>query len=313
LSKIEVRQIENQISSGLLDAVGSTPLLEVVNLNPYREKGVRIFAKAEWLNPTGSVKDRPAANIIRTALKSGELRLGQPLLDSTSGNMGISYAAFANSLGIPATLAIPASASEERFTILKQLGADLVLSDALDGSDGAIRMAQKMAQEHRDWFYADQYNNEANWWAHYETTGPEIWEQTLCEITHFVTGLGTTGTLMGSGRFLREQNPNIMIIGFQPDSPFHGLEGLKHMPSAIKPGFYDPDFADEVIEVSTEISHELTRQLASQEGMFLGVSSGAALAASLRVASRLTEGTIVTVFPDAGFKYLSESFWGFEK
>ena len=238
---------------------------------------------------------------------------GGKLLDSTSGNMGISYASLAGSLGFAVKLVIPASASPERLAILKTLGAELVLSDALEGSDGAIRVAQMIADKNPDWFFADQYNNEANWLAHYEITGPEIWEQTLGEITHFVTGLGTTGTLMGTGRFLREQNPDCQIIGFQPDSPFHGLEGLKHLPSAIKPGFYNPDFADEVIELSTENAHELTRQLASKEGMFLGVSSGAALAASLRVASQLTETTIVTVFPDAGFKYLRESFWCFKK
>ncbi|MGH2582640.1 MAG: PLP-dependent cysteine synthase family protein [Anaerolineales bacterium] len=313
MNKVEVRQIEKSVSFGLLEAVGSTPLAEILNLNLYRKQGVRIFAKAEWLNPTGSVKDRPAANIIRIALEAGALKTGVCLLDSTSGNMGISYAAFAGSLGIPVTLVIPASASQERFVILELLGADLVLSDALEGSDGAIQLAKKMADENPGWFYADQYNNEANWQAHYRTTGPEIWEQTRGEVTHFVAGLGTTGTLMGAGRFLREQNPDIKIIGFQPDSPFHGLEGLKHMPSAIKPGFYDPDFADEVIEVSTEESYDLTRKLASKEGMFLGVSSGAALVASLSIASQLTQATIVTLFPDAGFKYLSESFWGFEK
>jgi cysteine synthase B len=257
------------------------------------------------------VKDRPAAAIIRAGLAADQLGAGKTLLDSTSGNMGIAYAALGASLGMRVRLAVPASASRERFAMLAALGAQVELSDALEGSDGAIRLARQIAaDEGGDVYYADQYNNEANWRAHYETTGPEIWAQTEGRITHFVAGLGTTGTLMGCGRYLRERNPDVRIIAFQPDSPFHGLEGLKHMPTAIQPGIYEPDFADEIIEVNTEDAQAMTRRLGAEEGLFAGVSSGAAAVAALRVAASLEEGVVVTVFPDGGFKYLSENFWG---
>jgi len=306
--------IKKDLSNSLLDALGNTPLLPLANIGSNLPSGVQLFAKAEWFNPGGSVKDRPAANIIREAVVTGKLAKGRVLLDSTSGNMGISYATFAASLGIPVTLAVPASASPERLAILRMLGAEVQLSDALEGSDGAILLARQLArQDPERFFYADQYNNPANWQAHHRTTGPEIWEQTEGKITHFVVGMGTTGTLMGAGRYLREQNADIKIIAFQPDAPFHGLEGLKHMPSAIKPGIYDAHFADETLEASTEAAHAMTRRLASEEGLFAGVSSGAAAEVSLRVASELKDGVVVTIFPDAGYKYLSESFWGFEK
>lgn len=295
----------------MLDAVGNTPLLPLRRAHERLKAGVRVLAKAEWFNPSGSVKDRPAAGIIRAALASGELAAGKTLLDSTSGNMGIAYATLGASLGLRVRLAVPASASRERFAMLSALGAEVELSDALEGSDGAIRLARQIAErEGGAVYYANQYNNEANWRAHYQSTGPEIWAQTEGRISHFVMGLGTTGTLMGAGRYLREQNPSIRIIGFQPDGPFHGLEGLKHMPTAIQPGIYDPDFADEVIEVSTEDAHAMTRRLGAEEGLFVGVSSGAAAVAALRVAGGLNEGVVVTLFPDSGFKYLSEPFWG---
>jgi cysteine synthase B len=304
-------QVKKGTSSSLLDAVGGTPLLE---LKHAVNRKVRVLAKAEWLNPGGSVKDRPAAAILRAALAGGHLAGGKALLDSTSGNMGISYAALGASLGVRVVLAVPASASPERMAILKSLGAELHLSDALEGSDGAILLARKMVAEAPEaYYYANQYNNDANWRAHYETTGPEVWRQTGGKITHFVIGLGTTGTLMGAGRYLREQNPDIKIIGFQPDAAFHGLEGLKHMPTAIPPGIYDPTFADGNLEVSTEDAHAMTRKLASQEGIFGGVSAGAAAVAALRVAADLQSGMVVTVFPDAAYKYLSENFWGFTK
>ncbi len=300
-------------SASLLDAVGRTPLIELRNVAGGLKPGVRVLAKLEWFNPSGSVKDRGAANIIRTAHSEGKLA-GKTLLDSTSGNMGISYATLGGSLGIPVALAIPASASPERFKMLRALGAELHESDALEGSDGAILLARKLKDEQPDrYHYADQYNNDANWQAHYKSTGPEIWEQTAGEVTHFVVGLGTTGTLMGTGRFLREQSADIKIIGFEPDGPFHGLEGLKHMPTAIKPGIYDPDFADENLQVSSEDAHEMTRRLSREEGLFAGVSAGAAAVVALRVAAGLSEGTVVTVFPDAGYKYLSDTFWGFGK
>jgi cysteine synthase B len=198
--------------------------------------------------------------------------------------------------------------------MLRALGAEIHESDPLEGSDGAILLAHKLRdQDPERYYYADQYNNEANWQAHYKSTGPEIWKQTGGQVTHFVVGLGTTGTLMGTGRYLREQNPAIKLVGLEPDGPFHGLEGLKHMPTAIKPGIYDPAFVDETVQVSSEDAHEMTRRLSREEGLFAGVSSGAAAAVALRVAATLDEGTVVTVFPDAGYKYLSETFWGFAK
>jgi cysteine synthase B len=292
---------------GLSTHVGNTPLLPLRRLTRDLSPRPQIFAKAEWFNPGGSVKDRPALNIIQTALANGDLGNGKRLLDSTSGNMGISYATFGAALGIPVTIVIPANASPERMSILKALGAELILSDPLEGSDGAILKARELAAKHPDtYWYADQYNNPANWEAHYKSTGPEIFQQTDGQITHFVAGLGTSGTLMGTSRYLREHLPHVKIISFQPDAPFHGLEGLKHMPTAIKPGIYDESLADEQVEVQTEAAHEMVRRLAREEGLFVGISSGAAAVAALRVASKLREGVVVTVFPDAGYKYLSD-------
>ncbi len=293
---------------GLIARVGNTPLLPLRRVTGGLPQAVQIFAKAEWFNPGGSVKDRPALNIIQTALANGDLAEGKRLLDSTSGNMGISYATLGAALGNPVTLTIPASASPERFAILRALGAELMLTDPTEGSDGAILVARELAKERPDlYWYANQYNNPANWQAHYETTGPEIVAQTNGEVTHFVAGLGTSGTLMGTGKYLREQLPDVKVIAFQPDAAFHGLEGLKHMPSAIKPGIYDPEFADETLEVKTEEAREMTLRLAREEGLFVGISSGAAMVAALRVAEQLDEGVVVTVFPDSGDKYLSDT------
>ncbi|MDL1911548.1 cysteine synthase family protein [Chloroflexi bacterium CFX6] len=293
---------------GLATHVGNTPLLPLRRVTRDLPPRVKVFAKAEWFNPGGSVKDRPALNIIQSALAIGDLGNGKRLLDSTSGNMGISYATFGAALGIPVTLTIPASASPERMTILKALGAEIVLTDPTEGSDGAILVARRMANERPDlYWYANQYNNPANWEAHYKSTGPEILSQTNGEVAHFVAGLGTSGSLMGTGRYLREQLPNVKIIAFQPDAAFHGLEGLKHMPTAIKPGIYDPSFADETLEVKTEEAYEMVLRLAREEGLFVGVSSGAAAVVALRVARRLDAGVVATVFPDAGYKYLSDS------
>jgi len=295
----------------LTTLVGNTPLLPLRRIGRDLPARVKIFAKAEWFNPGGSVKDRPALNILRTALANGNLRNGKRLLDSTSGNMGISYATFGAVLGIPVTLALPASASPERISILRVLGAELILTDPTEGSDGAILMARQMASENPDlYWYANQYNNDANWQAHYKSTGPEILCQTDEQVTHFVAGLGTSGTLMGTGRYLREQLPHVKIIGFQPDASFHGLEGLKHMPTAIKPGIYDPSFADENLGIVTEEAHAMVLRLAREEGLFVGISSGAAALAAMKVASKLEEGVVVTLFPDAGYKYLSDrSLW----
>ena len=313
MTLLDYRIVESNTfqSDGLASYVGNTPLLPLRRVTRELSPRVQVFAKAEWFNPGGSVKDRPALNIIQTALSNGDLGNGKRLLDSTSGNMGISYATFGAALGIPVTIVIPANASPERMSILKALGAELILSDPLEGSDGAILKARELVEERPDlYWYANQYNNPANWEAHYKSTGPEILYQTRGQVTHFVAGLGTSGTLTGTGRYLREQLPDVKIISFQPDAPFHGLEGLKHMPSAIKPGIYDESVAGSNLEVQTEAAHEMVKRLAREEGLFVGISSGAAAVAALRVASELEEGVVVTVFPDAGYKYLSDkSLW----
>jgi cysteine synthase B len=307
----KVYQSDLDSAADLTAHVGNTPLLALRKLSRTLAPRVKMFAKAEWFNPGGSVKDRPALNIIRTALANGDLGTGKRLLDSTSGNMGISYATFGAVLGIPVTLAVPASASPERFAILRALGAELILTDPSEGSDGAILTARQLAVEKPElYWYANQYNNAANWQAHYKSTGPEILCQTDERVTHFIAGLGTSGTLIGTGKYLREQLPDVKIIAFQPDAAFHGLEGLKHMPTAIKPGIYDPSFADETRAVRTEDAHEMVSRLAREEGLFVGISSGAAALAALRVAEELDEGVVVTLFPDAGYKYLSDkSLW----
>jgi cysteine synthase B len=298
--------------AGLEAHVGSTPLLPLRRVTAGLGERVQVLAKAEWFNPGGSVKDRPALNILRKALEAGEVGPGRRLLDSTSGNMGISYATFGAALGVPVTLVIPANASSERIAILRALGAELILSDPAEGSDGAIRRARELAAARPGrYFYANQYDNPANWQAHYETTGPEIAAQTGGAVTHFVAGLGTSGTLTGVGRYLRTISASVEIVAFQPDGPFHGLEGLKHMPSAIRPAIYDPTFADRILDIRTEAAHEMVRRLAREEGLFVGISSGAAAAAALQVACRLEQGVVVTVFPDAGYKYLSDKeLWG---
>ena len=318
MNLVQHRLLQTAISQsdGLESHVGDTPLLPLRRLRLAQNlpPSVSVFAKTEWFNPGGSVKDRPALNIIRTAIANGDLRDGKRLLDSTSGNMGISYATFGAALGIPVTLTMPENASPERISILRALGAELILTDPLEGSDGAIRVARKMAVEESDrYWYANQYDNPANWLAHYGSTGPEIWHQTNGLVTHFIAGLGTSGTMTGVGKFLREMNPSVQIIALQPDDAFHGLEGLKHMPTAIQPGIYNSQFADRTIEISTEDAHEMVRRLAREEGLFVGISSGAAAVAAFQVASESEAGQIVTVFPDAGYKYLSDkNLWGGE-
>jgi len=309
MTLLDFRLTESESISldGLPAHVGNTPLLPLRRLGLGLSPRVKVFAKAEWFNPGGSIKDRPALNIIQNALLNGDLGHGKRLLDSTSGNMGISYATFGAAMGIPITLAVPASASSERISILKALGADIVLTDPLEGSDGAILKAREMSAENPDlYWYANQYNSPANWQAHYLSTGPEILAQTNGGVTHFITGLGTSGTLMGTGRYLLEKLPNVKVMAFQPDAAFHGLEGLKHMPTAIKPGIYDQSLAGAPLEVQTEAAHEMVRTLAREEGLFVGISSGAAAVAALQVASELDDGVVVTVFPDAGYKYLSD-------
>jgi len=295
--------------SSVFDMIGRTPL---VRLHQFEREtpGVELYAKAEWQNPGGSVKDRAAARMILEGEASGKLVRGKTILDATSGNTGIAYAMVGAARGYTVRLCVPENASPERKVILRALGAELVLTSPLEGSDGAIREARRLyAKDPNRYFYPDQYSNDANWRAHYDTTAPEIIEQTSGRITHFVAGLGTSGTFIGTGRRLRNYSPAIKLISFQPDSPFHGLEGLKHMESAIVPAIYDPTLADEDLRIDTDEAYRMVRRLAREEGMLAGISSGAAMVATLHVARRLDRGVVVTVFPDGAEKYLSESFW----
>ncbi len=272
--------------------------------------GVRILGKAEWYNPGGSVKDRPALWMIRDGEKSGELGHGKVILDATSGNTGIAYAWIGASLGYRVKLCMPKNASEERKKILRAYGVEVVLTDPGDGSDGAIREARRLyAEDPERYFYPDQYKNPANPRSHYESTAPEIWEQTDGEVTHFVAGLGTSGTFVGTATRLREYNPEIKVVSFEPDSPFHGLEGMKHMASAIVPEIYDLTIADQNFGTPTEDAYDMVKRLAREEGILVGISAGAAVATSLRVARELESGVVVTVLCDSADKYLSESFW----
>jgi cysteine synthase B len=294
--------------ASLLDLIGNTPLLKLKNLinNPR----VEVYGKAEWANPGGSVKDRPALNMILEGERSGELTPEKVIIDATSGNTGIAYAMIGAALGYQVKLCLPSNASQERKRILRAYGVELILTDPLQGSDGAIREVRRIvAEDPERYFYPDQYNNPANWQAHYKTTGVEVFEQTSGRITHFVAGLGTSGTFIGVGRRLRELKPEVRLISVEPDSPFHGLEGLKHMATAIVPGIYDPSLADERLEISTEEAYDMVKQLARREGWFVGISSGANIAAALKVASQIDEGVIVTILCDDASKYLSEKFW----
>jgi cysteine synthase B len=293
----------------VIDLIGRTALIRLRGFGQ-DTPGVELYAKAEFQNPGGSVKDRAAASILRDAERSGHLTKGVTILDATSGNTGIAYAMIAAAFGYRIKLCMPANVTPERTRTLKAFGAELVLTDPMEGTDGAIREARRLfAGDPQRYYYADQYNNDANWRAHYEGTGPEIIEQTDGRITHFVAGLGTSGTFMGVGRRLREFSRDIRLISVQPDSPMHGVEGLKHMETAIRPGIYDDSLADEDVRVTTERAYTYTRRLASEEGMLVGVSSGAALSASLDLAARIREGVIVMIFPDSGTRYLTERFW----
>lgn len=295
------------MSRSVLDLIGNTPLLSLSKLS--RKGGVKILAKAEWFNPGGSIKDRPILRIVRDAEKKGLIR-GKTILDATSGNAGISYAMIGAAKGYSIQLCVPANVSETTKRILLAFGAHLNITSALQGSDGAILKARELYQSSPEkYFYGDQYSNDANWKAHYLTTGAEIIEQTEGEVTHFVAGTGTSGTLMGVGRRLRRHNPNVKLIEVQPSSPVHGIDGLKHMESSIVPSIYDPGFADEKMIVETEEAQDLVRRVARGGGILLGTSSGANLVAALRIAEKLNHGKVVTVLPDRSDRYLFESYW----
>ena len=295
-------------ASTLDSLVGRTPLVRLTRFEP--RPGIELFAKLESRNPGGSVKDRAALAMILDGERSGAMRTGRTLLDATSGNTGISYAMLGAARGYPVTLCVPANVTAERKRLLKVYGAEVILTDPMEGSDGAIREARRLYALQPDrYFYPDQYSNPANWRAHYETTAVEIIEQSAGRLTHFVAGLGTSGTFVGTARRLREWRNAVALVSVQPDSALHGLEGLKHMESAIVPAIYDPSIADRDERVSTEEAHHLVRELARREGLLVGPSSGAALAACLRVADDADRAVIVTVFPDGGDRYLFERFW----
>jgi cysteine synthase B len=287
--------------SSILGLIGNTPLL--------RLQGTDIYAKAEWQNPGGSVKDRAAARMIADGARTGALKPGGTILDATSGNTGIAYAMIGAAVGYRVRLCVPGNVTPERLRMLRAYGAEVVLTDPMEGSDGAIREARRIHAEEPALFYPDQYNNPANWRAHYETTAVEIWEQTHGRVTHFVAGLGTSGTFVGTARRLRELNPRIRLFTVQPDSPLHAIEGLKHMASSIVPGIYDTTLADDDLRVATDDAHEMTRRLARTHGLLTGVSSGAVAVAAARVAAGARDAVVVTIFPDGGTRYLSDRFW----
>ncbi len=302
-----------RLGERLLDQVGHTPLLRIERVGAEFAPAVQVLAKAEWFNPGGSVKDRAAYSMIRDGERNGNLHPGKIILDATSGNTGIAYAMLGAARGYKVKLCLPSSASPERIKILQAYGVELVMTPGNEGTDGAIRRVRDIYKsEPEKYFYPDQYSNAANPDAHYKSTAPEIWEQTRGEITHFVAGLGTSGTFIGTSRRLKELNPKIRCISMQPDSGFHGLEGLKHMATAIVPKIYDSKLADEDLAVRTEDAQRMVKRLAREEGILAGVSSGGALCACFDVARRLLPGeraVIVTIFPDSGEKYLSERFW----
>jgi cysteine synthase B len=308
-----ITRINKRIGTNVTELVGGTPLLELPAIAA-ETPGVRILGKAEWRNPGGSVKDRPAMWMIRSGERSGALTPEKTILDATSGNTGIAYAWIGATLGYKVKLCMPKNASEERKKILRAYGVDFVLTDPGEGSDGAIVEARRLYEENPErYFYPDQYSNPANPRAHYESTAPEIWEQTEGEITHFVAGLGTSGTFVGTSTRLKELNPDIKVVSFEPDSPFHGLEGMKHMGSAIVPPIYDPMVADENRATPTEDAYAMVKRVAREEGVLIGISAGAAVATALEVAREIEAagetGTVVTILCDGADKYLSESFW----
>jgi len=304
---------QTQLGTSLLDRIGNTPLLRLDRLTSHLPN-IQLLGKAEWSNPGGSVKDRAASAIVLAAQREGKLTAGKTLLDATSGNTGIAYAMLGSAMNFPVVLCMPSNVSPERKNILAAYGANVIWTDPADGSDGAIRKARELAAaEPEKYFYADQYGNENNWLAHYHGTANEIWQQTEGRITHFVAGLGTSGTFMGTTRRLRELNPSIQCISMQPNSPFNGLEGLKHMATAIVPPIYDPTLADRNIDMPTERAYLMAKRLGKTQGLLVGVSAAAAVSASLDIAETEAranrEAVIVTILPDSADKYLSERYW----
>jgi cysteine synthase B len=301
---------EPKKAESVLDFIGDTPLLQIRKIAEGISSGVRILAKLEGFNPGGSVKDRPALRMVQEGVRTGKLRPGKTILDSTSGNTGIALAMIGRVLGYPVELVMPANVSIERKRIIQAYNAKVTYSDPMEGSDGAIRECRKILDANPDkYFKPDQYFNPMNPQAHYETTGPEVYRQTRGQITHFIAGIGTGGTVMGAGRYLREVNPEIKIIAVEPDDALHGLEGLKHMASSIVPGIYHEQELDEKISVSTDEAYAMVYRLSQEEGLLVGQSSGAAMLAALKVARKLRSGTLVTIFPDFGDKYLSTNLW----
>ncbi len=312
-SRIRGSSRGSTLGSSILGRIGNTPLVRLERIAQGLD-GITLLAKAEWTNPGGSIKDRAAASMVRDAMDRGLLANGKTLLDATSGNTGIAYAMLGAALDFPVRLVMPTNVSLERKRIVRAYGATVEWTDPDQGSDGAIRRAREMAAgEPENYFYCDQYSNNANWQAHYRTTAPEIWQQTEGQITHFIAGLGTSGTFIGTTRRLKEFHPGLVAISFQPDGPFHGLEGMKHMPTAIVPAIYDPQLADRNIEIETEAAYAMAKRLAREEGLLVGISAAAGVVASLRVAEEeAAEGrraVIVTVLADSADKYLSERFW----
>lgn len=305
---LTLEQISHTLTGTILDQIGNTPLLDLSGFAHKRgvSTAVGLYAKAEWCNPGGSVKARAALRIVEAAEASGALAPGKILIDSSSGNTGIAFALIGAVKGIPVHLVMPANVSAERKALARAYGAKLIESDPLEGSDGAIRLVRQMVQDAPDrYFYANQYNNPANWQAHFETTGPEIWQQTDGAVTHFVAGLGTTGTFVGTGRYLKSQKPDIQLVALQPEDELAVIEGLKHLETAITPGIYDPSVLDRDLRIGAENAWETTRALAREAGLFVGISGGAAVAGAVTVAAELEEGLVVTLLPDDGSKYVS--------
>jgi len=303
------------VCPSVLELIGNTPMIEVTRVRDGVPPGVRILAKLEGFNPGGSVKDRPALRMVREGLEAGRLAPGRTILDSTSGNTGIALAMIGAALGYPVKLVMPANVSRERKQVIQAFGAEIVFSDPLEGSDGAIRLCRTiLAEEPERYFKPDQYFNDANPRAHFLTTGPEIWRQSDGRVTHFVTGIGTGGTVMGTGRFLKSRNPRVQVVAAEPDDAFHGIEGLKHMATSIVPGIYKERELDAKVGVGTDDAYAMVYRLGREEGLVVGQSCGAAHCAALQIARTLTEGCVVVLYADFGSRYLSTNLWaGWER